>query len=205
MSDEVRKRHSSIGNVMGVLSLVAVIVVAILLYQLSSKVGELGRHREEHEHQQVAATVAEVIKALGIRAEQPVFTSQSATSSAQLPVRQDHPTRRIESRPVWPQHTVRPVEPRLTRPQRVVSSNDDYKFDPTYGMRHKSEIARLRPKRMETGEEYRRMHEECKRQARTSTAITDWDAFAKDINRRTPSAAEFSAIMRGDRSIFAVD
>ena len=89
--------------------------------------------------------------------------------------------------------------------QRDVRPNDSYAFDPTYGMRRQSEIDRLRPCSMPTGDDYRHMRQKAKHQAKMSTIITDWDVFARDINRSVPTAEEFSAILRGDRSIWAVD
>ena len=108
-----------------------------------------------------------------------------------------------------PQHTTHMEQSRQPSPvmgaQRDAWPSDNYEFDPTYGMRRRSEIDRLRPRSMPTGDDYRRMRQEAERQAKTSTIITNWDVFARDINRSVPTAEEFSAILRGDRSIWAVD
>lgn len=108
-----------------------------------------------------------------------------------------------------PQHTIHMEQSRQPSPamgaQRDVWPSNNYAFDPTYGMRRQSEIDRLRPRSMPTGDDYRRMRQEAERQARTPSVITEWDVFARDINRSVPTAAEFSAILRGDRSIWAVD
>ena len=52
------------------------------------------------------------------------------------------------------------------------------------------------------------MRENCLRDATrvvTPTTDTEWDQFARDVNRPVPTAAEFSAILQGDRSIWATD
>ncbi len=191
MSDEARKSRRSVGDVTRVLLLIAMIAVAILLYQLSSKIGKLSRHGEEREHQQVVAAIADLMTETGVRPEELAPTSQPAAPSTRHPAGQEYTRRRGK----------------LARAgqRRAVRSDNDYEFDPTYGMRSRSEIDRLRPKRMETGEEYRRMYEEGRRQASTPTRVTEWDVFAKDINRSVPTAEEFSAVLRGDRSIWATD
>lgn len=79
---------------------------------------------------------------------------------------------------------------------------DAYTFDPTYGMRPRTDIDRLR-RPMETAEDYKRMRDECLRTARTPAyPVTEWDVFARAMNKRVPTAEEFSAVLRGDRTIW---
>ena len=172
MSDEPRTRRIRLRDVLGGVLVIAMLAVIALVWRIDQRVDELTSARLDRQRQQTIEAIAEALDEAGITLEE--------LAPAMDP--KDYPA------PV----TGRPVP----------ADHGTYTFDPTYGPRPRADIDRLR-RPMETAEDYKRMHDDCRRVAGTPTyPVTEWDVFARDMNRSVPTAEEFSAVLRGDRTIW---
>jgi hypothetical protein len=161
--------------------------IGFMSWRTSRRLDELAGNRQQIEHQELVETISEIMDDVGVRPEELI------TEPA-----------RIESRHE-PHDHLRTARHGLNCSCARCAGHDTYVFDPAYGMRRQSDFERLR-RPLETAEDYKRMHEQCRRVARAPVyPISDWEAFARDVNRRVPTAEEFAAIERGDRSLWVTD